>query len=144
MGRNNAKSKNVNTLTVLDVCENLKKIVKTSSQQLDIPPSEIYEELYYHLPWGWVRCLRDQLKIQVKRELMNEDSGVRGGGVDSDIVRGSVGGSKKKPTKKQKQIQKKNKNRRRKKSYSSGSSITESSAFSSADSDESFTSMSSI
>ena len=138
MGRNNAKSKNVNTLTVLDVCENLKKIVKTSSQQLDIPPSEIYEELYYHLPWGWVRCLRDQLKIQVKRELMNEDSGVSG------AVRGSVGGSKKKPTKKQKQIQKKNKNRRRKKSYSSGSSITESSAFSSADSDESFTSMSSI
>ena len=138
MGRNNAKSKNVNTLTVLDVCENLKKIVKTSSQQLDIPPSDIYEELYYHLPWGWVRCLRDQLKIQVKRELMNEDVS---GGV---VVRGSVGGSKKKPTKKQKQIQKKNKNRRRKKSYSSGSSITDSSAFSSADSDESFTSMSSI
>jgi hypothetical protein len=139
MGRNNAKSKNVNTLTVLDVCENLKKIVKTSSQQLDIPPSDIYEELYYHLPWGWVRCLRDQLKLQVKRELMNEDSGVSGGGV---VVRGSVGGSKKKPTKKQ--IQKKNKNRRRKKSYSSGSSITESSAFSSADSDVSFSSMSSI
>lgn len=142
MGRNNAKSKNVNTLTVLDVCENLKKIVKTSSLQLDIPPSEIYEELYYHLPWGWVRCLRDQLKIQVKRELMNQDSGVSGAGVDSGVVRGSVGGGKKKPKNKQKQ--KKNKNRRRKKSYSSGSSITESSAFSSADSDVSFSSISSL
>ena len=143
MGRNNAKSKNVNTLTVLDVCENLKKIVKTSSQQLDIPPSEIYEELYYHLPWGWVRCLRDQLKLQVKRELMNEDvSGVSGGVRGGVVVRGSVGEGKKKPKNKQKQ--KKNKNRRRKKSYSSGSSITDSSAFSSADSDESFSSMSSI
>ena len=97
MGRNNAKSKNVNTLTVLDVCENLKKIVKTSSQQLDIPPSEIYEELYYHLPWGWVRCLRDQLKLQVKRELMNQDSGVSGGVRGGVVVRGSVGGGKKKP-----------------------------------------------
>jgi hypothetical protein len=56
---------------IYDGCKKTINVMTSVSNQLNIDPADLFEELYYQLPYEWIRIFRKNYYKTIARELEN-------------------------------------------------------------------------
>lgn len=56
---------------IYDGCKKTINVMTSVSNQLNIEPADLFEELYYQLPYEWIRIFRKNYYKTIARELEN-------------------------------------------------------------------------